>query len=174
VATIETGFPPIADSHAEILILGSMPSIKSLQKQQYYAHPRNAFWPIVSDLFEMDKEWSYQQRCNHLIVNKVAVWDTLKACLRQGSLDSNIEPGSIVANDFNTFFKQHPKIKLVVFNGGKAEQVFKRYVTPSLNEPFKQLSQTRLPSTSPAHAAMTFDEKLSIWKKNLACFSSFR
>ncbi|MFW5425817.1 MAG: DNA-deoxyinosine glycosylase [Methylophagaceae bacterium] len=168
MATLETGFPPIADSHAGILILGSMPSIKSLQQQQYYAHPRNAFWPIMSDLFGMEKEWSYQQRCNHLIANKLAVWDALKACRRQGSLDSNIDPNSVLANDFNTFFKQHPKIKLVVFNGGKAEQVFKQHVMPILNESFKQLGQTRLPSTSPAHASMTFEQKLQHWQQVLS------
>lgn len=165
---IETGFPPIADENAQLLILGSMPSIKSLQQQQYYAHPRNAFWPIMADLFGINKEWSYQQRCQHLVVNKIAVWDALKACQRQGSLDKDIETKSMVANDFNHFLKHHPKIQSIFFNGGKAEQVFKQYVLPALDEPFKQLPQIRLPSTSPAHAAMNFQQKLVLWQQILA------
>ena len=164
---MENGFPAIACVDAKILILGSMPSIKSLEQQQYYAHPRNAFWPIMSALFDMDKTWLYQQRCDHLISNKIAVWDALQACQRQGSLDSNIDPSSMIANDFNTFFKQHSKITLVVFNGGKAEQVFKQHVVPSLDKKFKHLNQIRLPSTSPAHASMTFEQKLSAWKHTL-------
>ena len=165
---MEKGFPPIAGVDAKILILGSMPSIKSLEQQQYYAHPRNAFWPIMSTLFAMDKEWTYQQRCQHLIINKIAVWDALKACQRQGSLDSNIDSSSMIANDFNAFFKQYSKVKLVVFNGGKAEQVFKQNVVPNLDKKFKQLNQIRLPSTSPAHASMTLEQKLTAWQRTLA------
>ncbi len=164
IAVVEIGFPPIADEKPTILILGSMPSVKSLQQQQYYAHPRNAFWSIMSALFNMEKEWSYQQRCQHMIKNHIAVWDALKTCQRQGSLDNKIDSKSIVANDFNTFFQQHPNIERLFFNGGKAEQVFKQHVLPSLDEPFKQISQTRLPSTSPAHAVMTFEQKLHAWK----------
>ena len=85
--SLQTGFPAIADKHAQILILGSMPSVKSLEKQQYYAHPRNAFWPIMLALFNIDKELNYQQRCQCLVKNNVAVWDVLKSCQRQGSLD---------------------------------------------------------------------------------------
>ncbi|MBL1321628.1 MAG: DNA-deoxyinosine glycosylase [Methylophaga sp.] len=162
--TVETGFPPIADKNAQILILGSMPSVKSLQQQQYYAHPRNAFWPIMSALLGMDKEWGYQQRCDHLRKNHIAVWDALKVCQRQGSLDSNIETSSMIANDFNAFFQQHPKIGQILFNGGKAEQVFKQYVIPNLDKQFRHITQMRLPSTSPAHAAMTLEQKLHSWR----------
>lgn len=166
--TLEIGFPPIADKNAQLLILGSMPSVKSLQQKQYYAHPRNAFWPIISDVFGMEKEWSYQQRCDHLIINNIAMWDALKACQRQGSLDKDIETSSMVANDFNHFLQQHSNIKRIFFNGGKAEQVFKRYVLPTLDDQFRQLDQIRMPSTSPAHAAMTFDQKLLVWKQALS------
>ncbi len=165
---METGFSAIADENAEILILGSMPSVQSLQQQQYYAHPRNAFWPIMAALFDMDKEWSYQQRCQHLVANKIAVWDALKACQRQGSLDKNIEMNSMISNDFNHFLKHHPKIQSIFFNGSKAEQVFKQHVLPTLDDQFKLLPQARLPSTSPAHAAMKFDQKLEVWKQILS------
>ncbi len=161
---VEIGFPPIANKNAEILILGSMPSVKSLQQQQYYAHPRNAFWPIMSALFNIEKGSSYQLRCQQLMKNNVAVWDALKACQRQGSLDSNIETNSMVANDFNTFLQQHSKIDQIFFNGGKAEQVFKQHVMPTLDDRFKQFSQIRLPSTSPAHASITFKQKLDQWQ----------
>ena len=156
-----TGFPAIADQQAKILILGSMPSVKSLEKQQYYAHPRNAFWPIMSALFDMEQDLNYQQRCQHLISHHIAVWDVLKSCQRQGSLDQHIKKESIVANDFNTFFLHHPYIHQVFFNGSKAEQVFKQYVVPSLS---KTVKQQRLPSTSPAHAAMKFEQKLRAWQ----------
>jgi len=160
----EIGLPAIEDQQAQILILGSMPSVKSLQQQQYYAHPQNAFWSIMSDLFDMDKEWTYPQRYAYLITHKIAMWDVLQSCQRQGSLDSNIEPRSMLPNDFNTFFQHHPNIKHIFFNGGKAEQVFKQHILPNLDEPFKHIAQTRLPSTSPAHAAMTFEQKLKPWK----------
>lgn len=161
---IDSGFPPIADKNAQIVILGSMPSVKSLKQQQYYAHPRNAFWSIMSALFELEKELDYSQRCEQLISNNIAVWDVLKSCQRQGSLDKDIEKSSLIVNDFNTFLKQHSKIKLVVFNGNKAEQVFQQHITPNLDKKFKQLNKIRLPSTSPAHAAMTLERKLAAWK----------
>jgi double-stranded uracil-DNA glycosylase len=159
-------FAPIAKEDAYILILGSMPGIKSLQKQQYYAHPRNAFWPIMASLFNFELSLDYATRCQQLKYHKIAVWDTLKSCRRNGSLDQHIEPDSIIANDFNSFLKQHNQVQRIFFNGGKAEQVFKRYVMPTLN--IKQdLTFQRLPSTSPAHAAKSLDEKYQTWKTAL-------
>jgi double-stranded uracil-DNA glycosylase len=160
------GFLPIAKKDAQIVILGSMPSIKSLQEQQYYAHPRNAFWPIMAKLFDFDVTLNYNDRCQQLIIHKVAVWDVLKSCQRQGSLDQHIEPGSIVANDFQSFLKQHKQIKRIFFNGGKAEQVFKRHVIPTLNVE-QELSFQKLPSTSPAYAAKCLDEKSQVWETAL-------
>lgn len=165
---IETGFTAIADSNAKMLILGSMPSVQSLQQQQYYAHPRNAFWPIMARLFEFDLNLDYSTRCQKLQQHNIAVWDVLKACQRQGSLDQSIDTSSMVVNDFNTFFQHHPTIQHLFFNGGKAEQVFKQRVFRNVNKPFKSHSQTRLPSTSPAHAAMNFDQKLHCWQQLLA------
>ncbi|NQZ54351.1 MAG: DNA-deoxyinosine glycosylase [Piscirickettsiaceae bacterium] len=164
---LSISFPPIESKDAQILILGSMPSIKSLQQQQYYAHPRNAFWPIMSELFDMQKDWDYQQRCEHLLKNKVAVWDVLKACQRKGSLDQHIEPQSMIANDFNAFFQRHRYIRQIFFNGAKAEQVFDQHVLPTLTGKINQISFQRLPSTSPAHAAMTLEQKFHIWQTNI-------
>lgn len=160
-------FPAIADSNANILILGSMPSVKSLEQQQYYAHPRNAFWPIMSALFEIDGELNYEQRCKSLMQHQVAVWDVLKACQRQGSLDVDIDTTSMIINDFNLFLQNHPNIKKIAFNGTKAEQVFNRYVLPTLSEQHIPILRLRLPSTSPAHASCSLNEKSDIWQQAL-------
>ena len=157
-------FPPLARTHATILILGSMPGIASLDAQQYYAHPRNAFWPIMASLFDVDLNASYQQRCQQLSDAGVAVWDVLKACYRPGSLDQHIDPATIEANDFSLFFHQHKQIQAVFFNGGKAESLFKRYVLADLPPIWQQLPQIRLPSTSPAHAALSFEQKVQQWR----------
>lgn len=166
--SLESGFPAISDCNARILILGSMPSTKSLEQQQYYAHPRNAFWPIMCAVFDIDKNKTYQERCDLLIKNHLAVWDSIKACQRQGSLDNSIDSSSMIANDFTLFFQQHPNIEKILFNGTKAEQVFNRYVLPTLNEQMAGISKHRLPSTSPAHAALKFEQKHQIWSQALA------
>ena len=165
---VESGFPAIADENSRILILGSMPSIKSLEQQQYYAHPRNAFWLIMSSLFNMDKNSSYQQRCERLITHKIAVWDVIQSCQRQGSLDQDIDSASMIANDFNEFLQRHSDIQQICFNGAKAEQVFNRHVLPTLSEQQKEIVRCKLPSTSPAHAAMKFDQKLAEWRQALS------
>jgi len=158
-------FAPIAAKDAQILILGSMPGIKSLQEQQYYAHPRNAFWAIMANLYDFDLSLSYPARCQQLKLHKVAVWDVLKSCRRPGSLDQHIESDSMVANDFSTFLKALSQIKHIFFNGGKAEQVFKRYVLPTLTHEQQNIIFQGLPSTSPAHASISFEEKLSHWQQ---------
>jgi len=163
---VNISFTPIAAKDAQILILGSMPGIKSLQEQQYYAHPRNAFWPIMANLYDFDLSLSYPARCQQLKLHNVAVWDVLKSCRRPGSLDQHIEPDSIVANDFQSFLKQHKQIKRIFFNGAKAEQVFKCHVISTLNVD-QELSFQKLPSTSPAHAAKCLDEKSQVWETAL-------
>lgn len=144
-----------------------MPSVKSLEQQQYYAHPRNSFWPIMSALLEMESGLDYDKRCKFLVENHIAVWDVLKACQRQGSLDQHIHAASMVANDFNLFLQQHLNIKKIMFNGAKAEQVFKRLVLPTLTEQQTAIVRLRLPSTSPAHASCSRDDKLIIWQQAL-------
>ena len=162
---LNVSFPPIAGKDIHILILGSMPSVKSLEQQQYYAHPRNAFWPIMSELFDINKDLEYELRCMHLVENHVAVWDVLKACRRKGSLDQHIDPASIIANNFNSFFEQHSTIQKIFFNGTKAKHVFNQHVLPTLDNLETQIPRQRLPSTSPAHAAMKFEQKLELWRQ---------
>lgn len=168
--TNNTGFPPVASSEARVLILGSMPGQKSLEENQYYAHPRNSFWPILCKLLNADKDLNYQQRKQLLIDNKIALWDVLKSCYRKGSLDSNIDHETIEANDFKTFFKKHKQIKTVFFNGGAAEKLFRKYVLKELKE--TGLNFYRLPSTSPAHATLSEKEKQTKWKSIINCINA--
>ncbi|WP_151705085.1 DNA-deoxyinosine glycosylase [Nitrincola alkalilacustris] len=158
-------FPPIEPENARILILGSMPGVASLKAQQYYAHPRNAFWPIMGELFGAHPELPYHERVEILKAEGIAVWDVLESCVRVGSLDASIDSSSLRVNDFSSFFRRHPQIRHVFFNGAKAEQSFRRHALPELRLDY--LSYTRLPSTSPAHAAMSFDSKLNNWSKAL-------
>lgn len=150
-------FAPISENDAAILILGTMPGEQSLQLQQYYGHARNNFWKIISSLFDENLPTDYKEKIRLLTQNKIALWDVLEACERQGSLDSAIKME--VANDFESFLKQHPNIKKIYFNGQKAASFFKKYVPISDGYSF-----TTLPSTSPANAGKSFEDKLNEWK----------
>ena len=159
-----TGFPPVADRNATVLILGSMPSIKSLAAQQYYAHPQNSFWHIMTRLLGGSAAAGYNEKKMLLMKNRIALWDVLRTCQREGSLDSSIRQGTSVVNDFNTFFRQHPLIKAVFFNGSRAQQEYNKHILPTLDAKFSALSYARLPSTSPAMASLTREQKLQAWK----------
>jgi hypoxanthine-DNA glycosylase len=157
-------FSPIANESAQILILGSMPGVLSLKANQYYAHPRNAFWRIMGNIYGFDADLPYEERVKKLTASGVALWDVLHTCARAGSLDSAIENKSQIANDFKLFFKQHPNIKLVGFNGAKAEERFKKLFFPLLN--MNDITFVRLPSSSPAHT-LTLAQKIAAWRNAL-------
>ncbi len=159
-----TGFPPIADSDAIILILGSMPSTRSLEASQYYAHPRNSFWFIMTTLLGDTTVDDYDQKKTLLLHNRIALWDVLNTCQRKGSLDSSINNDTTIVNDFNSFFTQHSSIKAVYFNGTRAQQEYNKHVLPVLDVKFSAISYQRLPSTSPAMASLTREQKLQQWK----------
>ena len=161
-AAVAHSFDWLAAPDAQILIVGSMPGIASLQQQQYYAHPRNAFWPVMQQIFNWP-DLDYEQRCKALISEKIAVWDVLRSCRRRGSLDGNIETDSLLINDFSAFFQHHPDIKAILLNGGKAAQLFKRHVMVPTG-----IELTPLPSTSPAYAAMSFEVKLEKWRSAIS------
>ncbi len=162
-------FPPLFNGSAHVLILGSMPGMASLSAGQYYAHPRNAFWRIIRGIFGIDESLPYSHRTTALLNQGLAVWDVLKACVRQGSLDSDIVSHSIVANDFKTLFEQCPAIAKIVFNGSTAEQTYIRHVLPTLDLKHAAIPAVRLPSTSPAHAGLDFEGKLNAWRNALIC-----
>jgi len=144
-----------------------MPGNKSLDEERYYAHPRNTFWWIMSHCFGFSESLNYDERVVQLKCNGVAVWDVLHDCERRGSLDSNIVVRSEVVNDFSAFFKQHTGITKVLFNGGAAEAIFKRHWRALMGED-SALEWRRMPSTSPAHASMARERKLSIWRSELS------
>jgi len=154
-------FPPIEKTDARILILGSMPGEASLRAGQYYAHPQNLFWRIMGELLGTEPASPYEQRVQALKSARIALWDVLRSCRRKGSLDSDIDDESLVPNDFAAFFRGHPKISHVFFNGAKAEACYRKHVRPTINTwPIEYL---RLPSTSPANASISRERKLEMW-----------
>jgi TDG/mug DNA glycosylase family protein len=160
---IVCSFPPVAAPDARLLILGSMPGKASLAANQYYAHPRNLFWPIMGELFGASLELPYEERLEVLRGEGVALWDVLKECFRVSALDSDIVEASIITNDFADFFARHTQIRHVFFNGAKAEQAFHRYALPTLAH-LPPIELIRLPSTSPANAATPLATKLALWR----------
>lgn len=157
---LSKGFTAVARPDARKLILGSMPGVASLEAVQYYAFSRNVFWRIMGDLFGAGPQLDYADRLHILKVNNIALWDVVASCYRPGSLDAAISDQGLETNDFNSFFKQHPYITRVYFNGQKASGLFKKKVLPKLE---KQFEFQTLPSTSPAHAALGYTKKLEAW-----------
>ena len=151
-----TGFPPVIDSQTEILFLGSFPGEASLQAQQYYAHPRNQFWRLISALIVEDLVvLPYAERVVRLQVHRIGLWDVIAACAREGSLDSAIRNEQ--HNDFKLLKQQCPVLRRIGFNGktsGKQAALF-------AEAGFETLV---LPSSSPAYAVMTFEQKLAVWR----------
>ena len=163
--TTLTGFEPVIKKNCRVLVLGSMPGVASLQKHQYYAHPRNAFWPIMEELFAIEQSRVYEERCSMLSSAGVGVWDVLKSCKRAGSLDLNIETNSEQVNDFDRLVSDYGSIRFVFFNGGTAERLYKKYTFSSDLIENRNLLYQRLPSTSPAYASISFQDKLAQWRK---------
>ena len=154
-----TGFPPVARGDARLLILGSLPGRRSIEAAEYYAHPRNAFWPIMRELYGIRGD--YASRCEGLRRSGIALWDVLAASVRPGSLDSSIVRKDAQANDFVAFLEGHSAIDRIAFNGRTSEALFRRAVLPTLDAARFELIP--LPSTSPAHAAMRPVTKCAVW-----------
>lgn len=157
------GFEPIACPNARILILGTLPGQESLRQRQYYAHPRNGFWPIMEAIFGIPADGPYDERVRQLAEAGVALWDVCGAGHRPGSLDSAIRRGSEVPNDFAKFLQAHPRIELICFNGTKAAELFRKHV--QLDPPVRTCD---LPSTSPANAATSLKDKIAAWSRAIA------
>ena len=161
--TRSEGFPPVARADATILILGSLPGQRSINAGEYYAHPQNAFWKIMRNLYAVDG--NYEERCAALLEHRIALWDVLSSSIRPGSLDANIRTETANANDFGQFFSTHPEIHLIAFNGQKAQQMFRKFV--HLDDVQQNVETKALPSSSPAHAAMSWADKAGAWKTAL-------
>ncbi|HWT71781.1 MAG TPA: DNA-deoxyinosine glycosylase [Oxalicibacterium sp.] len=149
-------FPPVIDDRTKILILGSFPGEASLQTQQYYAHPRNQFWRLLSALLHEDLvALPYAERLARLRANRVGLWDVIAACAREGSLDSAIRDAR--PNDFQSLKARCPQLRLVAFNGKTSG----RHAAAFAEAGFRTVL---LSSSSPAHAAMNFEQKLALWR----------
>lgn len=151
-------FKPVVFQDTKILILGSFPSIQSFEKNFYYAHPRNQFWKILEKITTYPAN-SRDQRLWLLKECKLGLWDMVKECSRENSLDSSLENEAV--NDLETFLQEHPTITKLAFTGKKAEALFKRYFS------HLEIETVYLPSPSAAYAKMTFEEKAAEYKKRL-------
>lgn len=156
------GLPPILGPEPRVLILGSMPSVASLEAQQYYGHPRNAFWTILGALVGAGPELDYAERIAVLQRCGIVLWDVIGRCRRDGSLDAAIR--DVEVNDLDGLLRRHPTIRAVFLNGGTAYDLFRRHVARPRPELLEGRSVTRLPSTSPAHAARSPAQKLEAWR----------
>lgn len=154
-----SSFPPIIDHQSEILILGSVPGMKSLEKQQYYGHPQNKFWKIIFELFHEEFTENYPDRIDVLKKNHIALWDVIDSCERKGSLDSEIKNEE--ANQIPELLEQYPNIRAVFCNGGKSYKNLIKILGKNYRVPI-----FLLPSTSPLHT-ISFERKFEDWKKIL-------
>jgi TDG/mug DNA glycosylase family protein len=158
-------FPPQVGADCRVLVLGTVPSLKSLEMRQSYAHPQNLFWPFMGVLFDAGPELPYAERIARLHAAGVGIWDVLKHCERPGSLDSSILVASEVPNDIPALLETHPTIEAIALNGAKAQQVFARRIGPAITpERLDRIALLALPSTSPANASIPKDEKLERWR----------
>ena len=160
-------FSPFESNNSSTILLGTMPGKPSLQTHQYYEHPRNPFWKINGEILGFATVCFYEARTSSIVAARIALWDVLKSCTREGSLDSDIDNDSIILNDFANFFNNHSHIHRVCFNGTKAEKLYMRHIQPFVRNS-SNIKYICLPSTSPANAATSFDEKLRAWKA-IAC-----
>ena len=151
-----SSFPPIINKDSEILILGSIPGIRSLEMQQYYAHPQNKFWKIICEIFNEEFTTNYQQRIEILEKHHIALWDVIDTCERKGSLDSEIRNEE--ANKIEELLQNFPNIKAIFCNGQKSHKNLQKILGKKFRMPI-----IVLPSTSPAHAGLSYFDKLKLW-----------
>ena len=152
-------FKPSLDNNSKVLILGSMPGVKSLKEQQYYAHPQNRFWKVLGQICNVNtlQELDYSQKLTILLQNNIALWDTIKSCKREGSLDSDIQ--NEIPNNIKKLLKKYPNIENICLNGNKSYSAFKKYFPDLL----QKYNCYRMPSTSPANAKYSLDRLVQEW-----------
>jgi TDG/mug DNA glycosylase family protein len=139
-----------------------MPSVASLEKQHYYGHPRNAFWPLIAELLEFELNEEYTANVEQAKQHGIAIWDVVGECERPGSLDSAIVRDSERMNPIAQLLREHTGVKRVALNGGTAAQLFKRHILPEIDA--SNITLFTLPSTSPANARMNFRAKCQAWR----------
>ena len=157
---IKSSFPPIANPDAEVLILGSLPGERSLELQEYYGHAQNKFWKLIAGVFGHELPLNYEEKLQLLNRSHIALWDVVHSAHRIGSLDTAIL--NEIPNDLETFIDIHPKLKIIAFNGRKAEALFNKY--------FKKrdgIDYVLLPSSSPANARVGLEKMVEVWRDNI-------
>ncbi len=158
------GLPAHIRGDCRVLVLGSMPGVASLQAGRYYAHPRNRFWPLMARLCGFDTDLPYPARVAAMLEAGAGLWDVIDECVRPGSLDSAIVPGSATVNPLAERIAVLPQLVLVACNGATAAQAFRREVLPQLPEPAR-FELLALPSTSPANAAFSLERLFQAWRR---------
>lgn len=153
-------FEPISDTNTEVLILGTLPGKKSLELNEYYGYSRNRFWKVIANITDSDLPLSYEEKKDLLLKNRIGVWDVVHSAKREGSLDSNIK--NEIPNDLDGFLSKHKKIKIICFNGTKAQKLFDKYF-----ERKPKIKYILLPSTSPANTGSSFDVICEKWSQIL-------
>ena len=152
-----TGLPPVLARHTHCLVLGSFPGVASLAAQQYYGHPRNHFWPLLSAIWQVDLvAMPYRSRLAEVRRRGLGIWDAYASCRREGSLDTAIEAAEL--NDFALVLRRAPELRLVLHNGGESSRAARAW--QALGLPTR-----RLPSSSPANASWSFERKLAAWRE---------
>ena len=153
-------YEPVVDSGCRLLILGTMPSVKSLEDGFYYAHPRNAFWPMMAEILGEARPATIEEKKKMLLGHGIALWDTVRSCTRRGSLDSALR--DIELNDIGALLARYPSIDLILLNGGEAWRLFHK-IDPAA---YAGREALRMPSTSPAYT-LRYEEKLNAWRAAL-------
>ena len=167
-AVIVASFPPQVAAGCRVLVLGTVPSLRSLELRQSYAHAHNLFWPIMGTLYGAGPDLPYAERIRLLQEAGIGIWDVLKECERPGSLDSSILAHSEIANDIPGLLDAYPTIQAIALNGAKAQQVFQRRIAPNIAaNRLKNLEILAMPSTSPANASIPRAVKLERWRELL-------
>ncbi|QYZ78018.1 DNA-deoxyinosine glycosylase [Methanofollis formosanus] len=155
-----SGLPPVVGPSPIILVLGSFPSVVSLRVREYYGNPRNGFWRVMEALFGVPADRSYAERLEGLKAAGIALWDVVGACTRDGSSDASIR--EVAANDIPGFLDRHPTVCIIALNGRAAEHWLRRVHPTVWERPGVRV--LALPSTSPANARLTIEEKTEAWR----------
>lgn len=155
---MKQSFPPITNKKIKILILGSLPGEESLKQQEYYAHPRNKFWKVIAVITKSESPVTYSDKLKMLELHNIGVWDLVHKADRIGRMDTAIK--NAIPNDLNNFIVKHPNIKIIAFNGLKAQALFDKHFKRN-----RHISYFCLPSTSPANAGISFEKICNLWAK---------
>lgn len=159
---MDHSFNAVCDKNTQLLILGSLPGKRSIAEQQYYAHPRNTLWPILCSWIQIPVSLSYQERLSAALERGIGFWDVVAEAERPGSLDSNIASSTVHYNPIDQLILSLPKLTAIILNGGAAMTLFRRAGFDRVAAE-RGIDFFQLPSTSPAHASLSYDEKRVAW-----------